>query len=204
MKRLHFYILATVALLTSCSKEKDEIPFTFNGFFTAYTNSNSQIYKITDDMGNTYNVKEDDTDLSPNTTTRIVATVKAEDGDTVIASKLFPLSEVATLDSKVHSELKVKDPVILKSIYLGGGYLNVHLGIKVKNENTAHNVLYSRSNGNKNLKIILYHNAHNDEPIYTQNAFLSIPVWIYIHKNDTISFCYRSFEGDRVEKLIYR
>ena len=207
MKRLHLfiYVLAAAATLASCdSDDKREIPFAVSGFFTAYTNVNSHIYKVTDDMGRTYNVFEDNTELTPNTSVRIIATIEAQDGDTMITSKLFPLSEIATLDSKVQSELKVKDPVVLKSIYLGGGYLNVHLGVKVKNENSSHNILYTRSNGKKNLIFTLYHNSHNDDPIYTQNAYLSIPVWLHIHKNDTVTFRYKSFEGDRVEKFIYK
>ena len=205
MKRLHLYIciLAAAIILASCSDEKRNIPFTVTGFFTAYTNADSHIYKVTDDMGRTYNVFEDNSELSPNTTVRIVATIEGQDGDTMITNKIFPLSEIATLDSKVQNELKVKDPVVLKSIYLGGGYLNVNLGIMVKNENTSHNIFYTRSNSKKNLIFTLYHNAHNDEPIYTQNICLSIPVWLHIHKNDTVSFCYKSFEGDRVEKIIY-
>lgn len=221
MKRLQLYIcvLAAVTMLASCnSEDKREIPFATSGFFTAYTNVNSHIYKITDDMGRTYNVLEDNTELLPNTSERIIASIEGQNGDTMITSKLFPLSEIATLDSKVGSELKVKDPVILKSIYLGGGYLNVHLGVKVKNENSTvhlgydnvksdnsnHKIFYSRRTGKKNLIFTLYHNAGNDDPIYTKYTYLSIPVWLHIHKNDTVTFNYKSFEGDRVEKFIYK
>lgn len=210
MKRRPLYILFLLAVSAlfwqACSNDDNpSVPFTTSGFFTARTNANGHIIRLTDDMGKVYNVREDSKLLTPDTTIRVVASIQAQGADTVIYSKTFPISETPVRDQLIPNGKKVQDPVILKSIYVGGGHLNIHLGIKVKNETTNHDILYSRISDTKKLRLQLYHDAHNDDPIYTQNLYLSIPLSSYhLHKNDTVYFSYKSFEGDCVRKIVYK
>ena len=204
-------LLTVLVLFSSCKKDEDIVPYNISGFFTANTDSKAHIYKLTDDMGNVYNVENDDLIIDYNsgklaydTAVRIVATVYAEnDGKYVIASKALPISSIA-LDY-IPENMKGRDPIKLKSIYIGGGHLNVALGIMTENGQKRHDLYYMLKENSKNIRFKLYHNAHGDNPIYTQNIYLSIPLTVYnIQKNDTVLFSYTSYEGDCVEKLVYK
>jgi hypothetical protein len=206
-------LLLTVSfLVSSCRKDRNEIPFTTSGFFTANTDSAAHIYRLTDDMGNVYNVENNDYIFdydegkpAQDTLVRVVATVCARnDGKYVITSKALPISSKAL--EFIPNNLKGRDPIKLKSIYIGGGHLNVVLGLMTENGQTGHGLYYMlKDKDSKHIRIKLYHNAHNDNPVYTQNVYLSIPLTVYnIQKNDTVLFSYTSYEGDCVEKLVYR
>ena len=209
-------LLLTVSVLVSCQKDQDEVPSYISGFFTATTDSNTHIYRLTDDMGNVYNVDNNDLIFdyynsglpARDTTVRIVATVCAgNDGKYVIVSKTFPMSTIAPdYTDYIPNNLKGRDPIKLKSIYIGGGHLNVVLGTMTENGQIGHSYLYMlKENSKNNIRIKFYHNAHNDNSVYTENVYLSIPLTVYnIQKNDTVLFCYKSYEGDCVEKLVYR
>lgn len=216
MKRNYAYfciLLFTVSVMVSCQKDQDEVPSYISGFFTARTDSNAHIYSLTDDMGKVYDVDNNDLifdyynsgSLACDTTVRIVATVCAgNDGKYDIVSKAFPISTIAP--DYIPNNLKGRDPIKLKSIYIGGGHLNVVLGTMTENGQIGHGYLYMlKENSKNNIRIKFYHNAHNDNSVYTENVYLSIPLTVYnIQKNDTVLFSYKSYEGDCVEKVIYR
>lgn len=203
-------LLTVLVLIPSCKKDEDDIPLYISGFFTASTDSKAHIYKLTDDMGNVYDVENNDLIIDHDsgkpaykTNVRIVATVYAEnDGKYVLASKTAPISSTAL---EYIPDKEVRDPIKLKGIYIGGGYLNVVLGMMTENEENIHELYYMLKNDSKHIRFKLYHNAHNDNPVYTQNVYLSIPLATYnLQKNDTVLFSYKSFEGDCVETLVYR
>jgi len=214
---IHIFILLFTAsvLISSCKKDIDVIPFNISGFFTANTDSKAHIYKLTDDMGNIYNVKDDDLimfynsktmkyDMAYDTAIRVVATVYAEDnGKYVIASKAIPISGEAP--DYLPESKKGRDPIKLKSIYIGGGHLNIIIGLMTENEQIKHDLSYMVKNNSEHIRFKLYHNADGDKPVYTKDIYLSIPLAVHnIQKNDTVLFSYKSFEGDCVEKLVYR
>lgn len=215
MKKQYFHICILVftvlVLISSCKKDEDDIPLYISGFFTASTDSKAHIYKLTDDMGSVYDVENDDLIIdydfgrpAYNATVRIIATVYAgNDGKYVIASKTTPIS--STAPDYIPDNMKGRDPIKLKSIYIGGGHLNVVLGMMTENEQISHELYYILKNDSKHIRFKLYHNAHNDNPVYTQSVYLSIPLGAYnLQKNDTVLFSYKSYEGDCVEKLVYR
>jgi len=215
MKRIFAYIyilLLTLSFMVSCQKDQDEVPLYISGFFTARTDSDAHIYNLTDDMGKEYSVDNNDLifdyynsgSLACDTDVRVVATVCAgNDGKYVIISKTFPISTIAP--KYLNENMKGRDPINLKSIYIGGGHLNVVLGMMTENGQITHELYYMLKDNSKHIRIKLYHNAHNDNPVYTQNVYLSIPLTEYnIQKNDTVLFSYKSYEGDCVEKLVYR
>lgn len=204
-------LLTVLVLIPSCKKDEDDIPLYISGFFTASTDSKAHIYKLTDDMGNVYDVENDDLIIDHDsgkpayaTMVRIVATVYAgNDGKYVLASKTAPISSTAL--EYIPDKMKGRDPIKLKGIYIGGGHLNVVLGMMTENEENIHDLYYMLKNDSKHIRFKLYHNAHNDNPVYTQNVYLSIPLATYnLQKNDTVLFSYKSFEGDCVETLVYR
>ena len=218
MKRTcHFCILLTVlVLISSCQKDEDDIPLYISGFFTASTDNKAHIYKLTDDMGNVYNVENDDLifdydsrTVAYNTNVRIIASIRAKKDSTyVIVSKAYPWLRKAIPESDENE--KMHDPLKLNGIYAGGGYLNAVLGIMVESEQTAFEsyCTYKTSKKTPNrITFTLYHDVTTDNPVYTYTLYLSIPLKTTkysVKKNDTICFRYTSFEGDCVEKLIYR
>lgn len=205
-------LLLTVSVLVSCQKDQDEVPSYISGFFTATTDSNAHIYRLTDDMGKDYNVDNNDLIFdyynsglpACDTTVRVVATVCAgNDGKYVIISKTLPISSTAL--EYIPDKMKGRDPIKLKSIYIGGGHLNVLLGMMTENGQITHEIYYMLKDKSEHIRIKLYHNAHNDNPVYTQNVYLSIPLTEYnLQKNDTVLFSYKSYEGDCVEKVVYK
>ena len=218
LKNVHICILLFTALIliSSCKKDDEVIPLYTSGFFTANTDSNAHIYRLTDDMGNVYNVENDDLIIdyynsgkpSKDTTVRVVATVYAENnGKFVIASKALPTSYKAPYDIYFSKDKKKKDPIKLKGIYIGGGHLNIILGLMTESDQAKekHYWYYTLKFDPNHINLQFYHNAHDDNPVYTENIYLSIPLTEYnIQKNDTVLFSYKSFEGDCVEKVVYR
>ena len=210
MKRLDYIlaVLATVSvfLFMSCQDEKEPVDTMFSGFMTAYTDSEGFITTLKDDMGNVYNISRKHDKVKSDTLVRVVATIALEeDNQAHIVQLAYPISYTAPKDNILHDSMKVKDPIQIESIYIGGGYLNVNVGIKVQKEGTKHSLIYSQLNSPDKLKFTFYHNAYGDKPVYTKHAYVSIPLSGYgLNKNDTVFLSCTGYEEDYDYKLIYK
>ena len=193
----------------SCDKADDEyVPATVSGFFTAHAGSDGIIDYMTDDFGQQYAITGSK-HLAPNTTARAVGTIELTDKDSHgnpggrIRSLTYPMSYEAPTNLQIHDSLKVKDPLKVVSSYIGGGYLNVHLEVMVSKEEAYHSVIYCRHLGYPNPTFKIYHNARGDAPVYSQKAYLSIPL-TSCSKNDTISLMTYTFDGKYEIKHVYK
>ena len=149
MKRLTAIILTatTACLMTfiSCRKDNDEVKTTFSGFMTGYTDSQGYITVLNDDMGNRYMVNGRTSHYPPDTLVRLVAVISIDENNTAsIEDCVLPFSSKAPVDSSLPDSARVSDPLQIQSIYIGGGFLNLHLAIKVQKEGTTHFLAYSR------------------------------------------------------------
>lgn len=208
MKRIRTIVILALAGViipfVACEDEKKDIETMTSGFMTGQTDSKGHITVLKDDFGKQYTVKETSDSLLPDTMIRVVTSIALDqNGAARILQVVRPMSYRAPEDSLINDTLKVKDPVQLYTAYIGGGYLNITLGVKVKKEMTMHMLGYSHL-GAPTTSFTLYHNAYGDGDVYTKNAYISIPLSFYgLNKNDTVSFYYKSYEGDRVVKLAY-
>ena len=209
MKRITFTFLAVTfcaVTLISCKEHKDETDTMVSGFMTGYTDSEGYITVLSDDFGNQYMVSEKSIRNKPDTLYRLVAVIALDDHNSArILQSIYPISYRAPEETLIPDSLSGNDPIKIESIYIGGGFLNIHVGIMVQKEDTKHSLIYSRLNHSKKLKFTIHHNAYDDKPVYTKYAYLSIPLSEYgLHKNDTVFLSCNGYEEDYNYKLIYK
>jgi len=198
--------LAAVMSLASCQDEREPVDTMFSGFMTGYTDSKGYISSLKDDMGNTYKVNNKSEKLTPDTLVRVVAVITLdEQKQAQILQLAYPISYVAPKDKILHDSMRVKDPIQIESIYIGGGHINVNIGIKVQKEGTMHSLIYSQLESPGKLMFTFYHNSYGDKPVYTKHAYVSIPLSGYgLQKNDTVFLSCKGYEEDYDYKLVYK
>lgn len=210
MKRTTALLLTLTAVLalsfTACVEDREKVATMFSGFVTGYTDGQGYVTVIKNDFGDEYMVSEKTQQLKPDTLYRMVASVELDGNKTAKVLQMVPTrSYIAPADSFVPDSLRVTDPVEIQSIYLGGGYMNIYLGVKVEKESTNHRVLYSRLLTPGELTFTIYHNARGDRPVYTQYDYISIPIYGYgLAKNDTVFLKCKGYQEDYDIKLIYK
>jgi len=201
-------ILAAVIMpaFISCDDDKEKVETMFSGFMTGYTDAEGYITVLNDDFGKQYMVREKPEQLKPDTLYRIVASITLDENLTARILQMAPaISYVAPRDSIIPDSLRVNDPVEIQSLYIGGGYLNIHMGIKVAKEGTQHRLFYTRLDSTDKLKFTIYHNAYGDGEVYTKHAYISIPLYGYgLAKNDTVSLSCKGYQEDYDYKLVYK
>lgn len=210
MKRTDILMIAALtcafALFAACDDEKKPIETMTSGFMTGYTDSEGFITLLKDDFGNEYTISEKKDTLIPDTAIRVVTSIALDNSGTArILQTLYPISYKAPEDSTINDTLKVKDPVKFYTAYIGGGYLNITLGIKVQKEGTKHLLAYTHLNASNAAAFTFYHNAFGDGELYTKNAYISIPLSFYgLQKNDTVSVSFNSYSGDSILNILYK
>lgn len=210
MKRL-LGILTAAGLLAfgSCSPEREPVGTVLSGFMTGYTNSKGQFGSVTDDLGNTYTVAHDlerSYMLPPDTLLRMVAIAYIqEDGKLDMQQTVPTQSYPALMDNQVPDTMRVMDPLSIITSYIGGGFLNLEVGIKVQKEGTSHDMLYSVMSESGMLHFRIYHKANGDKPVYTKKAYLSIPLSSYsLSHGDSVRLSCAGYGNDYDLKLVYR
>lgn len=205
------YLISALVLLTgimvSCKDDKEPVESMINGFSTGYTDSKGYISVIKDDMGNEFMVSEKSERFEPDSVYRLVTSLAISENNTArILQVIQPISYKAPETSNLPDSLKVQNPVQINSAYIGGGYLNINLGVKVQKENSKHTLLYARkSNSSKKAKFVIYHNAHGDGEMYTKYAYISIPLRGYgLQKNDTVYLSCKGYEADCDMKFVFK
>ena len=210
MKRITPFLTALTILcavsLAACDDDKEPVGTILSGFMTGYTDSEGYISVLSDDFGKRYMVSEKTDKLKPDTLYRIVATASLDENQTAqILQMVSTLSYPAPENAFISDSLRVKDPVEIQSIYIGGGYLNIHLGIKVAKEGTLHRLFYAHLDNSDKVRFTIYHNAYGDGQVYTKYAYLSIPLQGYnLAKNDTVFLSCKGYKEDYDYKLVYK
>lgn len=209
MKRTVLLLTLAVILMpvvTSCIEKQGTVGTLISGFMTGYTDSEGYVTLLKDDFGTEYTVSNKSNKLAPDTLYRMVASVILNEDKTARIGQMVPtLSYRAPADSTIPDSIKVTDPAEIISMYIGGGYINIYLGIKVSKEDTAHRLLYSQKDSIGKKKFTIYHNAYGDLPVYTKHAYLSIPLQGYgLSKNDTVFLSCSGYKEDYERKLVIR
>lgn len=206
MKRTTLLLALTAILMTSfisCIEQQEKIETMVSGFMTGQTDSEGYIKTLKDDFGKKYTVSEKSEKLEPDSRYRLVASVALDEDLNARILQMAPAISYRAYEDSVNADFN--DPVEIFSRYIGGGYLNIYLGVKVSKEDAAHDVFYSHINTPGKLKFTLSHNAYGDKPVYTKYAYISIPLYGYgLAKNDTVFLSAKGYEEDYDYELIYK
>ncbi len=209
MRKAFGILAASLIAFASCSIYDRPVDTILSGFMTGYTNSKGQFGSILDDMGNTYVVSQDldrGYMLPADTMLRMVAVASIQEDGTLVMQQAVPTqSYEAPLDSDVPDSMRVQDPLSVITSYIGGGFLNLELGIKVQTEGTRHAIMYSVSTESGMPHFRIYHKAYGDKPMYSKKAYFSIPLSSYgLSHGDSVRLSCAGYDNSYDLKLIYR
>lgn len=210
MKRTTILLLTMAALMMpaviSCDMDKEKVKTMYSGFMTGYTDSEGYVTVLKDDYGVQYMVTGKSEQLSPDTLYRLVASVVLDENRTAAILQMVPaVSYKAPVDSTLPDSVRATDPVEIVSRYIGGGYLNIHVGVKVSSEQARHRLIYARLGGTDKVKFTIYHNAYGDQPVFTKYAYISIPLHDYqLAQNDTVFLSCKGYKEDYDYKLVVK
>lgn len=208
MKGLLTVLLAAACIMsfTACDDENGPVETMMSGFMTGYTDDEGYITVINDDFGKQYMISEKSDQLNPDTLYRIVTSLALDENNSArILQMVKTMSYFAPEDSIIQDSLRVKDPIEIISTYIGGGYLNIHVGVKVAKEDTPHRLFYTHQGNPGKPRFTIYHNAYGDGQVYTKYAYISVPLSGYgLNKNDTVFLSCKGYQEDYDIDLIYR
>lgn len=184
---------ATAFSVFSCTEIEDPTESNVTEFVVANTDIDGTISVITNDRGNSYIVLNDTSKLVPDTIYRIVCNYTLSETNTAkINAAYYVYSDPAKDMSKMGPDEFGNDPVTIKSIYVGGGYLNIYFGLKMDGK-TQHSISSVRYDSQNSLTLGISHNANGDTGGTTRYGFMSIPLRSYSPQSgDTIYFKYNN------------
>ncbi|MCQ2066051.1 MAG: hypothetical protein MJY65_00140 [Bacteroidaceae bacterium] len=196
-------ILSMTVLLTcmylSCSSE-DYVPPIITDFVTAYTDHAGHICAIADDRGNRY-VTEDTVTMRPDTLYRqIMQYIANSDGYAEIKSR----SNVLTIVPKRRIDKETEsDPIFIRSLWVGGGWLNMILEIKAMNKRHRLDVIDESTDST--VVFSIFHDENGDIRSNTGKAYISVPLGRYkeiLSGCDRISVSYVNYDGNITEMTV--
>ena len=206
MKRTTLLLALSVILtplFISCIEKQEKIETMVSGFMTGQTDSEGYVKTLKDDYGKKYTISEKSEKLEPDSRYRLVASLALDEDLNARILQMAPAISYRAYEDSINPDFN--DPVEIHSRYIGGGYLNIYLGVKVSKEDAAHDVFYSRVSTPGKLEFTIYHNAYGDEPVYTKHAYISIPLYGYgLSKNDTVFLSAKGYKEDYDYELIYK
>ncbi len=189
MKRIGFALWLGV-LLMACGDDY-YVPDMKQDYLTAYSSATGELESVLTDEGQRLTVLEDATGsrTTADSLVRVVCNyteLRADDGQVqgirinAVTRAVSPIPRAAdTFEEGVKT-----DPARVMSIWMGLDYLNCILQVDAQNQ--AHYfhfveeaVATDEASGVRTVDLLLYHDAGDDLPAYTQRAYLSIPLRHY-------------------------
>lgn len=208
MKKLLTNILcvAFVVCLVACSDGDDDggeyIPPYITDFLVASTDADGKVVSVRLDDGTTHNVASQQVDLErKDTLFRCMATYTLEKGKNL---KLYGIQPVFSykpykatsiymiIDGQTYQDVSLlpRDPMKIISMWKGGGYLNLHLGLMTTHQGVHQYVFCEDSVGHYSL---LHQRPAYDGSAYTENVYLSMPIPEGL---ESFTFTVRTYDGD--------
>ena len=173
--------------------------------------TDGSIQTLIPDNGEALTVSKDRTGsaISPNTSRRVMSNYETLSNGHTATAVIYSLQSLVTptpkpADDPTYKDGLKHDPVDVVSIWLGRGYLNMILNLKV-NGGKQHvfgiveDLSEFETNGTVNM--LLYHDANGDEEYYNRRAYLSVPLDKYADAENpgqkiTIKFKYYTYDKD--------
>lgn len=209
MKRwtMRLWLLMTVVVLAACSDDDYHYPSVKLEFLTARSDAQGRLAQVTTDNGETYAVKQDDSNLKvgADSTLRIVSQYELlAEGVRLYAVGSSVSPQPVTADA--FKEGVVTDPVEPVSIWKGWQYLN--LMVQVREPQGVHRFHFVEKKFEQGeLHLLLYHKAENYTQAYHQRVYLSIPLAGYLSRMESddlqVSLTIQTYEGEITQTFHY-
>lgn len=211
MNKRHSILLAVMAAFLaiagiSCSKDdEEEIPNFTTGFVTVYTDSDGLPSVLKNDYGRRYVIVGEEEPIKPDTLFRMMCSYAFNNDSTVrILQKVFAMANRAVELEDIDSIVK-DDPVQINSMYIGGGFLNIMMGVRVLDAGKTHKLGMVHLGSQDSLIFTVYHDADHDGQGTTRYAYVSMPLNGYgLNSGDTVFFKCKGYEKNYALKLVYR
>ena len=202
MKRLQFLLMILVAGLVSCSNDDDtSYPSLITEMAMAYANGQGLLSHFVTDSGRDCRVSNEIKGLDANETVRALISYVPENDS---QAKVYSAQVIPVLPDATDKEPVAHDPLGVESVWLGGGFINLHLLPKSQGQkqqwaflrdSTCTNVL-----GGQNHHLSLYHLQGKDPMAYSRDVYLCVAIdsvastWTAA---DSITFVVHSFNGPK-------
>jgi hypothetical protein len=205
MGRWRFLLLVAAfsVLSLSCSDDDGGIaPSLRSEFVCAHTDASGCVSSVVTDDGEAYAVGQTIRTNVADTVYRCVCTYEL-DGER--NASVYSLSHIySKFPYPKDSFEKLPDaPLVLQSVWKSGGYVNFILGV-LTTGNGEHAYAFCEecvevdAEGVKTLKVSLLHERPaEDEESYTQDVYLSMPVYGYAGRFDSISVSVPTYQGKK-------
>lgn len=186
-------VVCLFGLLAACGGDDDyEYPSVKLEFLTAYSDASGVLTTVCTDAGERLPVLErtSQTTITPDSLVRIVTNYEpmtAADGTSGV--KLYGWAAAVAslpLPTEDFKEGVKREPASVLSSWLGYEYLNILLEVKQQGTHTLGFVeeFVTRSAGEVEVSVSLYHDVSSTVQDYTKRAYLSVPLWCYL--TDTV------------------
>ena len=211
MNKRHILALSALTALLSCAviscdrNDEETTPNFTTGFVTIFTGSDGIPGVLKNDYGNSYVIAGETEALKPDTLYRMMCSYAFNSDSTVtILQRVFAYSGRAAEYDDVDSLFR-DDPVQINSMYIGGGFLNILMGIRVMNPDSKHTLGMVHVPNADSLIFTVHHDADGDGEGTTRYAYISMPLNGYgLGSGDTVFFRCRGYGKDYALKLLYR
>ena len=197
-----------LALAAGCSREELVYPPVKMEFVSVSSNDRGRLESLLPDKGPLLQIVDDrtSTTVAPDTVMRVITNYEQATDDSAI---LYAIGSVLShepepRDSEIFKDGIKTDPIALEAGWMGRGYLNLVLLMKVREKIHYFQFVEDSVEENAYRKVVtlsLYHDASGDNEGYTQNVYASVPLQKYASstKKTEVIFRYRSEKGEMVE-----
>ncbi|MCM1312580.1 MAG: hypothetical protein NC206_07310 [Bacteroides sp.] len=208
----HCSIIMLICSLFAACSEDSPYPSVTTNFVDAVTDERGQVTEIRTDNGITYKAEPQMQAGCADSVLRCICVYEVAEqektegyGTTAHASAhIYSIRHIFSDEPEVRAAFSVypQDPVKVTSVWRGGGYINMHLGI-LTTDVAAHPLAFCEDSittsgtGRKSVYLSLLHlRPENDADSYTEKTYASMPTHKY-SEMDTIVFRINSYEGMR-------
>lgn len=206
--RLLFVAVAMSVFALSCSEDEGEsMPPLRMDFVEAHTDANAEVVKITSDEGRSFAVTQNIMASVADTTYRCVCSYVLDESE--VGATVYSLLHIYSLPPRPKSDFETipVDPVNVRSVWRGGGYVNMILEVLTTGTG-AHSFAFCEegisddADGKKTLSVsVLHERPQDDAESYTQDAYLSIPMDGYAGRCDSVAVNIPTYQGVKTFKF---
>ncbi|MBP5770632.1 MAG: hypothetical protein J6W75_04645 [Bacteroidaceae bacterium] len=188
-------------LFYACSSDEDSKPYPplVTELAMAQADDQGQMASFFTDSGKSYLVSNEIKGMDANALMRcLIGFVEEEKGH----AKVYTAQVVPVLSDATNTKTKKRDPTGVASVWLGGGFVNLHLTPKTQGGKQAwgflRDTLTQNILGGRTYYISLYHDLRDDAPAFTTDLYASISldsIASPCSSNDSICLIIPTFEG---------
>ena len=199
----------TVLLLCSCSEDDSVMPSYRQDLAELTTDASGRGQQLLLDNGTVFQIENNVSGLVPDTLYRIFALYTMSGNSQVIVEGARSVLSPFPLDRR---EVNLKTaPVELKALWKSARYINFLVGVKTGGgEQTfgfVNHGIVKVSEGISKLSLELFHDQKTDPLYYTQDTYLSCPIYQYADTlkagADSVEMKVSTTDGVKIKSFVY-